>query len=98
MNNSPVAPDVSVLKTLLSGAEIIIAPGISDALGSVLVEQAGFQVAYLSGASISYTRFGRPDIGLVSMSEVADTLSAITERTTLPVIIDADTGDRKSVV
>ena len=92
MNNSPVTPDVSVLKNLLSGAEIIIVPGISDALGTVLVEQAGFQVAYLSGASISYTRFGRPDIGLVSMSEVADTLSAITERTTLPVIVDADTG------
>ena len=79
MNNSPVANDVSVLKTLLSRDEIIIAPGISDALGTVLVEQAGFHVAYLSGASISYTRFGHPDIGLVSMYEVADALSTITE-------------------
>ena len=47
---------------------------------------------YLSGASIAYTRFGRPDIGLVSMSEVADTISVIRERTNIPIIVDADTG------
>ena len=92
MNNSAAAPQALTLKTLISGAKIVVAPGVSDALGAVLVQQAGFQVAYLSGASIAYTRFGRPDIGLVSMSEVADTLSAITERITLPVIVDADTG------
>jgi 2-methylisocitrate lyase-like PEP mutase family enzyme len=47
---------------------------------------------YLSGASIAYTRFGRPDIGLVSMAEVAGTISAIRERVDLPLIVDADTG------
>jgi len=46
----------------------------------------------LSGASIAYTRLGRPDIGLVSFAEVRDTLSAITERVSRPVIVDADTG------
>ena len=80
------------LQDQLSGAEIAIAPGVFDAFGAVLTEQAGFHAAYLSGASIAYTRFGRPDIGLVAMTEVADTLSAITERTDLPVIADADTG------
>jgi 2-methylisocitrate lyase-like PEP mutase family enzyme len=80
------------LKQLLKAPEITVAPGIYDALGAALVQQAGFDVAYLSGASIAYTRFGRPDIGLVGMSEVADTLSAITERTDMQVIVDADTG------
>jgi len=80
------------LKDQLSGDGIVVTPGVFDALGAVLVEQAGFHAAYLSGASIAYTRFGRPDIGLVSMSEVADTLSAITERSGLRIIVDADTG------
>ena len=80
------------LKDQLSGDGIVIAPGIFDALGTVLVEQAGFHTAYLSGASIAYTRFGRPDIGLVTMSEVADCLSAICERSAISVIVDGDTG------
>ncbi|MHA1553443.1 MAG: isocitrate lyase/PEP mutase family protein [Alphaproteobacteria bacterium] len=76
----------------VSGKDIVVAPGIYDALGAVLVDQAGFQTAYLSGASIAYTRFGRPDIGLVGMTEVAETLAAITERSGLPIVVDADTG------
>jgi 2-methylisocitrate lyase-like PEP mutase family enzyme len=76
----------------LSGKAIVVAPGISDALGAVVAEQAGFQTAYLSGASIAYTRFGRPDIGLVGMSEVAQVLSAICERSEIRIIVDADTG------
>ncbi len=80
------------LKMQLAADGIVVAPGIYDSLGAVLVEQAGFHAAYLSGASIAYTRFGGPDIGLVGMSEVAATLSAIKERVDLPVIVDADTG------
>ena len=71
---------------------IAVAPGIFDAFGAVLAEKAGFHVAYLSGASIAYTRFGRPDIGLIGMSEVAETLSAITQRSDIPLIVDGDTG------
>ena len=85
-------PAALSLPKQLAASTITVAPGVYDALGAVLVQQAGFHVAYLSGASIAYTRFGRPDIGLVGMSEVAETLSAITERSGLPVIVDADTG------
>src|SRR5258708_23555820 len=80
------------LRRLLAGAEIVVAPGIYDGMSAMLVAEAGFPAAYLSGASICYTRYGYPDIGLVSMTEVADTLSAIRERATLPVIVDIDTG------
>ena len=80
------------LKQRLARAQILLAPGVYDALTGLIAEQSGAEAVYLSGASIAYTRFGRPDIGLVGMSEVAETLSAITERSGLPVIVDADTG------
>ncbi|HYL90096.1 MAG TPA: isocitrate lyase/phosphoenolpyruvate mutase family protein [Burkholderiales bacterium] len=71
---------------------LLLAPGVYDALTALLAEQAGFEAVYVSGASIAYTRLGRPDIGLVTASEVADTLENIRERIGLPVIVDADTG------
>jgi 2-methylisocitrate lyase-like PEP mutase family enzyme len=80
------------LRDLLAGPDIVVAPGIYDGLTAMLVGEAGFHAAYLSGANICYTRFGFPDIGLVSMSEVADTLSTIRERSELPIIVDIDTG------
>ena len=70
----------------------MLAPGVYDALTALLAEQAGFEAVYLSGAGIAYTRLGRPDIGLVTASELADTLTSIRERISLPIIVDADTG------
>lgn len=80
------------LNEQLAGRPIVVAPGVYDALSALLVERAGFAAAYLSGASIAYTRFGRPDVGLIGMSEVADTLALVTDRVDIPVIVDADTG------
>lgn len=80
------------LRQRLAQPGLILAPGVYDALSALLVEQAGFEAAYLSGASIAYTRLGRPDIGLVSASEVANVVENIRERTALPLIVDADTG------
>jgi 2-methylisocitrate lyase-like PEP mutase family enzyme len=80
------------LRDLVKASGIVVAPGIYDGLSALLVEQAGFKAAYLSGASLCYTRYALPDIGLVSMNEVADTLGAIRERATLPIIVDIDTG------
>ena len=72
--------------------ETLLAPGIYDALSGLVAEQSGARAVYLSGASIAYTRFGRSDVGLVSVSEVHDTLAAVTDRIKIPVIVDADTG------
>lgn len=80
------------LRARLQEKRLLLAPGVFDALTALLAEQAGFEALYLSGASIAYTRLGRPDIGLVTASEVADTLSNIRERVALPIIVDADTG------
>jgi len=80
------------LRERLRRKPILVAPGVYDAFGAVFAEQAGFEALYLSGASIAYTKLGRPDIGLVSVSEVEATLAAICDRMNLPVIVDADTG------
>ena len=80
-----------MLKSIIS-RDILLAPGIYDALSGLIAEQAGARAVYLSGASIAYTRFGRSDVGLVSASEVHDTLAAVTDRIQIPVIVDADTG------
>lgn len=80
------------LRDLLVAPEILVAPGVYDAFSALLAERAGFQALYLSGASIAYTRLGRPDIGLVDRSEVAACVTHIRERVDLPLIVDADTG------
>lgn len=80
------------LKRRLTEERILVAPGIYDGLTASLAAEAGFEALYLSGAAVAYTRLGRPDIGLTSLTEMAETMSLIRDRTDRPVIIDADTG------
>jgi len=80
------------LREMVTEGGIVLAPGIYDALSGLIATQMGARSVYLSGASLAYTRFGRSDIGLVSVSEVHDTLAAITDRIETPVIVDADNG------
>jgi 2-methylisocitrate lyase-like PEP mutase family enzyme len=60
--------------------QVVLAPGIYDALSALIAEQSGFEALYLSGASIAYTRLGRSDVGLTTATEVADTLARIRHR------------------
>ncbi|AYV48332.1 carboxyvinyl-carboxyphosphonate phosphorylmutase [Caulobacter flavus] len=80
------------LRARLAQDTPLLAPGAYDALSALLVEQAGFEAIYLSGASIAYTQLGRPDIGLVSFDQVADVVGRVSERVRLPLIVDGDTG------
>ena len=82
----------TTLRSRLAAPPILVAPGVYDALTAHLAERAGFSVVYVSGAGIAYTRLGRPDIGLVAMSEVADTVALIRDRVGSHLIVDADTG------
>lgn len=79
------------LRDLLAGPAFI-APGCYDAFTALLIEQAGFGCAYVSGASIAFTRLGRPDLGLTTLTEVAETVGNIRERVALPLIVDGDNG------
>lgn len=80
------------LRQRLKKAGPIVAPGVYDALTASLATDAGFEAIYLSGAAIAYTRLGRPDIGLVSMNEVAETIALVRDRVATPMIVDADNG------
>ena len=80
------------LRQQIAAPEIVIAPGVFDAFSAMMAAKAGFSAVYVTGASIAYTRLGRPDIGLVSMNEVAEVIGLVRERIDLPMIVDADTG------
>jgi 2-methylisocitrate lyase-like PEP mutase family enzyme len=84
--------DVVKLRSRLMRKPIVVAPGIYDAFTALVAEQSGFRTLYVSGAAISYTRLGRPDIGLVSMSEVVEIVGMIRDRVDADLIVDADTG------
>jgi 2-methylisocitrate lyase-like PEP mutase family enzyme len=80
------------LRARISAKPIVVAPGVYDAFTALIAMKAGFNTLYVSGAAIAYTRLGRPDIGLVSMNEVADTVALIRDRVDAQLVIDADTG------
>jgi 2-methylisocitrate lyase-like PEP mutase family enzyme len=84
--------DAANLRTRLMGKRIVVAPGVYDAFTALVAEQSGFTTLYVSGAAISYTRLGRPDIGLVSMSEVVEIVGVMRDRVDADLIVDADTG------
>ena len=80
------------LRELLSGSTPLTAPGCYDALGARLIEEAGFDVAYMTGFGTSASLLGRPDVGLVNQGEMLDNIRRIVSAVSLPVIVDADTG------
>lgn len=84
--------NAETLRARLSHPPIVLAPGVYDALSALIATHAGFRTLYVSGAGIAYTRLGRPDIGLVSASEVVDTVALIRDRVDAALIVDADTG------
>jgi len=88
MTTSPAAR----LRARLMPPQILVAPGAADALTARLIERAGFEAVYFSGAAFSYTHLAAPDLGLVSLAEMVWRAAAICAATTLPVIADADTG------
>lgn len=81
-----------VLRELLAGEKIIMAPGAYDAWSARLIEKAGFPVVYMTGYGVSASVLGRPDIGLISMQEMAEAAKNICNCTSVPVIADADNG------
>lgn len=71
---------------------VVVAPGVFNAVTAKMVERSNFQAAYLSGAGLTNAMTGFPDIGLLSMTELAQQTAYITAATRLPLIVDADTG------
>jgi 2-methylisocitrate lyase-like PEP mutase family enzyme len=81
-----------ILKKRLEAGDGLLVPGIYDALSAHLAVTAGFNALYVSGAALAYTKLGRSDVGLVSMSEAAEHVALIRDRVDAALIVDADTG------
>jgi len=79
------------LKNLLQHEKLLVAPGCFDGLSARLVEEAGFEAAYLSGGAVARS-MGIPDIGLVTMSESIERAAQVVSAIKIPIIADADTG------
>src|ERR1022692_2441696 len=80
------------LRALLESGETIVAPGAFDPLAARLVEEAGFPAVYMTGFGTSAALLGRPDVGLLTMTEMVDNARRIADCVDIPVIADADTG------
>src|SRR5438105_2235044 len=76
----------------LIASQCVAMPGTFNAYNARLIEQAGFDACYVSGAGLSNATAGVPDIGLLSLEEVARLCNYIAEAVTIPVVADADTG------
>jgi 2-methylisocitrate lyase-like PEP mutase family enzyme len=78
-------------RRLTTGAGLLI-PGAPNALTARIIEAAGFAAVYVTGAGLANSYLGAPDLGLTTVTEVADHVAAIREAVSVPVIVDADTG------
>lgn len=80
------------LRELLDRSGAVMAPGVADALNARLVAQEGFDALYMTGAGTTAVRLGMPDVGLLTMTEMADNAARIVDAAGLPLIADADNG------
>ncbi|MEE4185661.1 MAG: isocitrate lyase/PEP mutase family protein [Gammaproteobacteria bacterium] len=80
------------LAARLAADRPVLAVGVFDALSAVIAEQTGFEALFLSGSSLALTQLARPDVGLLTLTELADATSRICERVTVPLLVDADHG------
>jgi 2-methylisocitrate lyase-like PEP mutase family enzyme len=80
------------LKKRVQRRDAMVVPGASNALVARLIEDAGFEAVYVTGAGIANMYLGAPDIGLTSLNEIADHVAAMRDAVSLPLVVDADTG------
>lgn len=80
------------LKSLLAARRAVTLPGAANAMFARVIEEQGFEACYVTGAGIANMHLGAPDIGLTTLTEIANTAAAIADAVELPLLVDADTG------
>jgi 2-methylisocitrate lyase-like PEP mutase family enzyme len=80
------------LRELLAGDDLIVAPGVYDGISAAIVAKLGFRAAYMTGAGVSASGWGLPDVGLLTLTEMADRARMLAGLLDVPLIADADTG------
>lgn len=82
----------NTLKKAVHERRALLVPGAANGLTARIIEDLGYEAVYLTGAGLANTSFGMPDLGMVTMTEVVEMATAITDCCSLPLIVDADTG------
>jgi len=80
------------LRGLIERRQAVLLPGAANALAARIIEDLGFEAIYVTGAGVTNTFLGMPDIGLITVTELADHVAAMRDAVALPLIVDADTG------
>jgi 2-methylisocitrate lyase-like PEP mutase family enzyme len=80
------------LRELLGGDDLIVAPGVYDGISAAIAAKLGFRAAYMTGAGVSASGWGLPDVGLLTLTEMADRARMLAGLLDVPLIADADTG------
>jgi 2-methylisocitrate lyase-like PEP mutase family enzyme len=80
------------LKALLARREAAILAGAANGLFARVIEDLGYEAVYVTGAGVANMFLGAPDIGLTTLTEIADHVAAISDAVSLPLLVDADTG------
>jgi 2-methylisocitrate lyase-like PEP mutase family enzyme len=87
-----MARPTTTLKTILNRREATILAGAANGLFARIIEDIGYEAVYVTGAGVANMYLGAPDIGLTTLTEIADHVAAIADAVTLPLLVDADTG------
>jgi len=80
------------LKALMGRRQAAIVPGAPNALTARIIADLGYEAVYVTGAGVTNFQLGAPDLGLITLTELAETVTLIRDAVTLPLIVDADTG------
>ncbi|MFK7829437.1 MAG: oxaloacetate decarboxylase [Congregibacter sp.] len=90
--NRSTAEIRAAFKRRLSEPGIIVAPGVYDAISALLAEQAGFECVFFSGSAMATTQLAMPDIGLLTLPEIASAVQRAADRIDTPIVVDVDQG------
>lgn len=102
-NTAPAPSEVPVetrsakLKAIFQRRDATLIPGTANALFARVIESLGYECCYITGAGVSNMTYGLPDVGLVTMSEMAEHIRSISAATSLPLLVDGDTGFGNSI-
>ncbi len=92
MTNPPAEAPRAALRRMLAEPDVLVLPGVYDALSASLAARSGFRGAYMTGAGVSMSLIGHPDLGFTTLTEMAGQVGRITAVLDVPLVADADTG------
>ena len=76
----------------LAKPEIVVAPGVHDAISALLAEQAGFEAVFFAGSAMAVSHLGRTDVGLLTLAEIAAIVQRAADRVSIPIMVDVDSA------